>query len=154
MALRERFWEEVEPSAMSPEEWEALCDGCGRCCTVVLEDEETAELFATRVACRLLDRDTCQCSDYANRTAQVPWCIRITPENAATLDWLPQTCGYRRVVAGLPLPPWHHLVGGDRDAVHRLGPSLRGNMVSEVAAGDDLEAFILDGPAPGAGSED
>jgi hypothetical protein len=143
----------VPLAELTAAEWEALCDGCGRCCTFVLDDEDTGELFATRVACRLLDTATCRCSDYANRQAQVPWCIRITPDTVLELTWLPDTCAYRRRAAGLPLPAWHYLLSGDPDAVHRDGPSLRGRMVSEVEAGDAFEAHILDPDrGPDAGS--
>ncbi len=141
--LRPRFWETVAPADMTPAEWEALCDGCARCCTVTLEDEETGELFATSVACRLLDTATCRCSDYPDRLRQVPHCIQVTPQTIASLDWFPETCGYRRVAAGRPLPDWHWLICGDREAVHRSGPSLRGRMVSETEAGDEPERFIL-----------
>lgn len=142
--LRPGFWEDLPLEALTAGEWEALCDGCGRCCSFVLEDEVTGELFATRVACRLLDRATCRCADYPNRTAHVSWCIQITPGTAARLDWLPASCAYRLRAAGQPLPPWHHLVCGDREAVHRDGPSLRGQLVGEDAAGDDFERYIID----------
>jgi uncharacterized protein len=143
-----RFWEDVPLADLAPDEWEALCDGCGRCCTFVLEDEETGGLFPTCVSCRLLDPDTCRCRDYTNRQAQVSWCIRITPETVDQMDWLPETCAYRRRAAGQPLPDWHYLVCGDREAVHREGPSLRGRMVSELDAGDAFEAHILDVDGP------
>ncbi|WP_448582829.1 YcgN family cysteine cluster protein [Thermaurantiacus sp.] len=143
--MRARFWERFGLDELSREEWEALCDGCGKCCLHKLEEEETGRLWRTNVACRLLDRETCRCTDYANRKAHVPDCVQLRPGLVTELDWLPSTCGYRRVAAGQPLPPWHHLVCGDREAVHRAGASVRGWTISEADAGD-LEDHII-GPS-------
>ncbi|MBK8630681.1 MAG: YcgN family cysteine cluster protein [Sphingomonadales bacterium] len=129
------WWEELRLDQLDRAQWEALCDGCGLCCVHKLEDEETGEFLNTNVACRLLDRRTAQCSDYRNRRAHVPDCMRLTPRKLAEIDWLPETCAYVRVDAGMLLPEWHHLVCGDRDAVHRAGVSVRGWTVSE----DDVE---------------
>ena len=129
---------------LTPAEWEAVCDGCGRCCTVTLEDEETGETFRTDVACRLFDGAACRCSDYANRKARVPACIQVTPETIASLDWFPETCGYRRLWRGDPLPDWHHLICGDREAVHRAGVSVRGRTIAEDALVGPIENRIVD----------
>jgi len=142
--IRERFWERYRLKELNREEWEALCDGCGKCCLHKLEDEESGKIYRTNVACRLLDRQSAQCSDYRNRKAFVPDCVQLKPELVTFLDWLPGTCGYRRVDAGLPLPDWHHLISGSRETVHEVGASIRGWTVSEVDAGD-LEHHILDG---------
>ena len=142
--IRERFWERHALGELDREEWEALCDGCGKCCLHKLEDEETGKVYRTNVACRLLDRQSAQCSDYRNRKAFVPDCVQLKPELVSLLDWLPSTCGYRRVEAGLPLPQWHHLISGSRETVHEAGASIRGWTVSEIDAGD-LEYHILDG---------
>lgn len=120
------FWKAKSLEAMTPEEWESLCDGCGKCCLIGLEDEDTGEIYLTDVACRLFDDKSCQCSDYANRKATVPDCVQLTPENVPTLHWLPKTCAYRLVHEGRELFSWHHLVSGDRDAVHRANVSVRG----------------------------
>ena len=133
------WWETTALADMDRAQWEALCDGCGLCCVHQLEDEETGELFPTNVACRMLDRRSGQCSDYRNRRAHVPDCLRLTLRTLAEVDWLPSTCGYVRAAAGQPLPDWHHLVCGDREAVHRAGVSVRGWTVSE----DDVE-FLED----------
>lgn len=138
-----RFWEDTPLSKLDRAQWEALCDGCGKCCLHKLEDDETGELYATNVACRLLDRRTGQCSNYRNRRAYVSECVRLTNGNVDQIDWLPSTCAYRLRAAGEPLPEWHYLVSGDRDAVHRAGESVRGWTVSEDDAGD-LENHMVD----------
>ena len=141
--MRDRFWERFGLSELNSAEWEALCDGCGKCCLHKLEDEETGRIYRTNVACRLLDRHSAQCSDYPRRKKFVPDCIQLTPTLVPRLDWLPATCGYRRVSEGLPLPDWHHLISGSRDTVHQAGASIRGWTVSEDDAGD-VEYHILD----------
>jgi uncharacterized cysteine cluster protein YcgN (CxxCxxCC family) len=140
--MRERFWEKPLKS-LDREEWEALCDGCGKCCLHKLEDDETGELYPTNVACKLLDRRSAQCKDYKNRRTYVPDCVRLTNDNVATTDWLPSTCAYRLRANGEKLPEWHYLVSGDREAVHRAGESTRGWTVSEDDAGD-LEFHLVD----------
>ena len=136
------FWEKPLHE-LSRAEWEALCDGCGKCCLHKLEDDETGELFRTNVACKLLDRRSGRCSDYRGRFAYVPDCIRLTARSVGDLEWLPSTCAYRLRAAGESLPEWHYLICGDREAVHRAGMSVRGWTVSEVDAGA-LEHHIVD----------
>jgi uncharacterized cysteine cluster protein YcgN (CxxCxxCC family) len=138
------FWEKPLES-LDRAQWEALCDGCGKCCLHKVEDPRTGEIFPTNVACRLLDRDTARCSNYRLRRALVPDCLRLTPAKISGIDWLPESCAYKLRAAGKPLPSWHHLVCGDPDAVHRLGHSVRGWTVSETLAGD-LEDHIVDRP--------
>jgi uncharacterized cysteine cluster protein YcgN (CxxCxxCC family) len=129
------FWEKPLEQ-LDRAEWEALCDGCGKCCLHKIEDEISGEVHATNVACRLLDRHSCRCSNYKGRRAFVPDCIRLTVDKVAKLDWLPQTCAYRLRAAGKPLPQWHYLVCGDREEIHRAGMSVRGWTISEDEAGD------------------
>lgn len=138
-----RFWEDTPLDKLDRAQWEALCDGCGKCCIHKLEDDETGELFPTNVACRLLDRRSAQCTDYKHRHAFVPECVRLTPAKLATIDWLPSTCAYRLLADGQPLPDWHYLICGDREAVHRAGISVRGWTISEDDAGD-LEFHLTD----------
>jgi uncharacterized protein len=129
-----RFWEKPL-TALDRGEWEALCDGCGQCCMHKVEDEDTGEIFATNIACRLLDLTTCQCSDYRRRKYFVPDCIQLTRRNVGNFDWLPETCAYRRRAENRPLPDWHYLISGDRDAVHAAGASVRGKAIAEAKAG-------------------
>ena len=138
-----RFWEEKSLGQMTRDEWESLCDGCGKCCLHKLEDEETGEVFATNVACRLLDRRNARCKDYRNRKSFVPDCVRLTPAALETIDWLPSTCAYRLVADRRPLPEWHHLVSGSAETVHAAGISVRGWTVSEDDAGE-LEYHLTD----------
>lgn len=143
-ALGEPFWRTKRLDQMRREEWESLCDGCGKCCVHKLEDDETGELHPTNVACRLLDRRTGRCKDYRNRRAYVPECVRLTPAKITQLDWLPSTCAYLRLAEGHDLPDWHPLVTGDPESVHAAGQSVRGWTVSEDDVGDDLEDFVID----------
>lgn len=132
-AMMQDFWKEKTLEELSAPEWEALCDGCGKCCLAKLEDEDTGDIYWTSVGCRLLDERTCRCRDYENRFASVPDCVRLTPSNVRTIPWLPNTCAYRLVAEGNDLYWWHHLVSGSRDTVHQAGISVRGR----VTAGED-----------------
>ncbi len=116
---------------MTEPEWESLCDGCGLCCQIRVEDPDTSEVALSNVACRYLCLNSHRCSDYANRQRNVPDCIKVTPDNVMALDWLPASCAYRLVAFGQPLPKWHHLVCGDKNRVHRYGPSMKGAIISE-----------------------
>ncbi|MGN7158944.1 YcgN family cysteine cluster protein [Sphingomonas sp. SAFR-052] len=138
-----RFWEELPLAALDRAQWEALCDGCGKCCLHKLEDEDTGEIHATNVACKLLDRRMGQCSDYRHRHAYVPECVRLNARNVGEIEWLPSTCAYRLRNEGKPLPDWHYLNSGDRESVHTAGQSTRGWTVSENDVGD-LEHHLTD----------
>ena len=111
------FWQTKELAQMSTEEWELLCDGCAKCCLVKLEDHYSGEIFHTKVACELLDTESCQCSDYAGRHNVVDDCIKLDRENIHSLAWLPKSCSYRLIAAGQPLPEWHHLLTGSKDII-------------------------------------
>lgn len=136
------FWEKPL-AALDRAEWEALCDGCGKCCLHKVEDEDSGHIYPTNVACKLLDRDSGQCSNYRGRRAFVPDCVRLTSRLVDEISWLPRTCAYRLRGDGKPLPAWHYLISGDREAVHRAGESVRGWTVAEVEAGD-LENHLVD----------
>jgi uncharacterized cysteine cluster protein YcgN (CxxCxxCC family) len=131
--LADRYWQNKGLEEMSSAEWEALCDGCGRCCLVKLEDEDTAKIHYTDVGCTLLDGATCRCRDYPNRQSQVPDCVRLTPDVVRDLNWLPSTCAYRLLADGKDLPDWHPLVSGDPESVHRAGVSVR----ERISASED-----------------
>ncbi|WP_263139157.1 YcgN family cysteine cluster protein [Pseudomonas sp. RIT-PI-AD] len=140
----EPFWKRKTLAQLDLEEWESLCDGCGLCCLQKLEDEEDGAVYYTRVACKLLDLNTCRCSDYPNRQRSVPDCIQLTPAQADEFQWLPPTCGYRLVSEQKDLPPWHPLVCGDSQGVHKAGISQAGRMLSENAvAEDDWEDYMI-----------
>jgi uncharacterized protein len=141
--VTDRFWETTPLDRLDRAQWEALCDGCGKCCLHKLEDDETGEFFPTNVACKLLDRRSAQCSDYKHRHAFVPDCIRLTPAKLATMDWLPTSCAYVLRAEGKSLPDWHYLNSGDRESVHDAGKSVRGWTISEIDAGD-LEMHLVD----------
>lgn len=120
------WWQQIPLGQMDAEQWESLCDGCGKCCVIRLEDEDTGEIHATNVGCKLLDGKSCRCKDYSGRQAKVPDCVQLTPENVHTLSWLPMTCAYRLVAESRQLFDWHPLISGDRESVHAAGMSVRG----------------------------
>jgi uncharacterized cysteine cluster protein YcgN (CxxCxxCC family) len=140
------FWERLTLREMNAEQWEALCDGCGKCCLEKLQDRRTGEIDFTNVACRLLDTETCRCTRYAERRRYVPNCERLTAANVAGFDWLPASCAYRLLSEGRPLPWWHVLVSGDPGLVHLVGASIRGRAVPRRAAGP-LEHHVVTWPA-------
>ncbi len=144
--LRRRFWETVPLDRMNTAEWEALCDGCGKCCLNKLEDADTGEVWFTRVACRLLDGETCRCGHYENRRQFVPECVFLTPKTLPEVAyWLPATCAYKLLHDGQPLADWHPLVSGDPDSVHRAGISVRGWTVPEFGVPEeDWEDHIIE----------
>lgn len=143
MTKATQFWNDTPLEKLDRAQWEALCDGCGKCCIHKLEDEETGELHPTNVACRLLDRRSGQCANYRHRHAFVPECIRLTPKRLREIDWLPSSCAYVLRSEGKPLPDWHYLVSGSRDSIHEAGKSVRGWTISEDDAGE-LEFHLID----------
>jgi uncharacterized cysteine cluster protein YcgN (CxxCxxCC family) len=138
------FWQRKKLAELTDEEWERLCDGCGRCCLKKLQDETTGRVAYTDVACKLLDRDRCRCRRYARRHELVADCITLRSGDARAFDWLPTTCAYRKLAAGQPLEWWHPLVSGDPETVHRAGISVRGRtLAGSAVAVDDLETRIV-----------
>jgi uncharacterized cysteine cluster protein YcgN (CxxCxxCC family) len=126
-----RFWETKPLDELNREEWEALCDGCGRCCLLKIEDEDSGELYYTNVVCEFHDSDRCRCTAYRQRSLLVPDCIKVTPEVAREQKWLPDTCAYRLLAEGKALFDWHPLISGDPDSIHRAGISVRDRVIPE-----------------------
>ena len=138
------FWKCKSLDQMSHDEWESLCDGCARCCLVKLEDEDSGAWHLTRLACGLLDRGNCRCKDYENRFSRMPDCVSVNPAKIAELDWLPDSCAYRKVANGEDLDWWHPLVSGRRETVHDAGISVRGWTLSEHdIQEEDWERYII-----------
>ena len=149
--LEPPFWKTTPLHALSEGQWESLCDGCARCCLLKAEDEDTGEVRYTEVACRLLDLDSCRCTDYRRRRQLVRDCVKLTPEKVATLDWLPATCAYRLVAEGRDLYWWHPLKSGDPGTVHDAGISVRDRVLPELDVGDPLSHLAdwpMQPPAP------
>lgn len=139
----ERFWEHKSLAELNQQEWESLCDGCAKCCLHKLEDEDSGEVFYTKVVCRYMDED-CRCTQYQQRHVLVPNCVWLKPELVAEFQWLPQTCAYRLVAEGKPLPDWHHLISGDIKSVHAKGISIKGRALSEeYVHPDGFEEHII-----------
>ena len=125
------FWKTKSLSEMTRAEWESLCDGCGQCCLVKLEDEDTHELYLTNVACKLLDIETCRCRDYEHRLQKVEMCLLLAPDKLDEFQWLPETCAYRLLAEGKELMDWHPLVSKNVNSVHEQGISVRDFSQSE-----------------------
>ena len=138
------FWRRKRLAEMTRDEWESLCDGCGKCCLLKLEDEDSGEIEHTDVACHLLDLGTCRCGNYPKRKQIVPDCVILTPKAIEELRWMPTTCAYRLLNEGKDLPAWHPLISGDQASVTRAGISVKGRVVSETEVEDaDLEDHIV-----------
>jgi len=146
--LRPKFWETIDLGDMTRDEWEALCDGCGKCCLNKLEDPDTSEIAFTRVACRLLDGESCRCGQYDIRLQFVPECVQLTPQNISKVAyWMPASCAYRLIYDGKPLYDWHPLISGTAETVHEAGVSVRGWTVPEFEVPEDeWEDHIIEEP--------
>ena len=147
-ALRPKYWETTPLDRMTQKEWEALCDGCGKCCMNKLEDEDTQEVALTNVACRLFDDSNCRCSQYDIRHQFVPECIVLKPQNIdANLYWMPDTCAYKLLHNGRPLYDWHPLISGNAQTVHDAGISMQGATYPEFEVDeDDWEDHVIEEP--------
>lgn len=138
------FWQKKRLHEMTSSEWESLCDGCAKCCLVKLQDEETDEVAYTNVVCHYMDEITCQCTEYQARHELVPHCVWLKPEMVDEFFWLPETCAYRLVAEGKPLPSWHHLLTGDKNSVHQADASVKNKVINEQFVHEqDLEDYIV-----------
>ncbi|MEE4246488.1 MAG: YcgN family cysteine cluster protein [Kangiellaceae bacterium] len=135
------FWQTKSLDEMSEQEWESLCDGCGKCCVYKIEDDE-GQLYQTDVACRYFDQSKCQCTEYHRRLELVPDCIQVTPSAARSYQWLPNTCAYKLLANGKPLPQWHPLITGDKTSVHKANRSAKNKVILETLSGD-LEDHVI-----------
>ena len=146
MTKNKPFWETKTLAEMSTEEWESVCDGCGLCCLTKLQDDETDEIVYTRVVCQYSDLKTGACSDYKNRSKNVPTCVNLTLDRVAEFDWLPDTCGYRVLYRGDPLPEWHPLVSGKRESVTEAHIGLLAIPVVVDQPGLEYEDYLMKKP--------
>lgn len=145
--MKEPFWRRKSLEEMTPSEWESLCDGCARCCLNKIEDWDTGEIIWTKVACTLLDQETCRCKNYEKRADIVPDCVPLSVEVLPKISWLPPTCAYRLIGEGHDLYWWHPLVSGSSETVHQAGVSVRGRTVSEDGMDvEDLEDHVVSWP--------
>jgi len=146
--LSPEFWKHKPLKSLTSEEWEALCDGCGKCCLNKLEDEDTGEVALTRIACRLLDDQSCKCGQYPIRHQFIPDCIVLKPSNIdENAYWMPKTCAYRLLWSGQPLFDWHPLISGNPETVHIANISVRGMTLSEFDINEeDWEDHIIEEP--------
>ncbi len=139
------FWRAKTLDELKHREWEAVCDRCGLCCLVKLQDADSGTVVYTDVACNYLDIDTCRCTVYGCRQERVSECLQLTPENLSQVNWLPPTCGYRLLREGRPLPPWHPLVSGHGRSVHQALCSARHIAVAPDQISDqELVNHVID----------
>jgi len=131
------FWKTIPLEKLDKDQWESLCDGCGKCCVLKLEDVDTGEVHYTDVGCKLLDCKTARCSNYEKRKSFVPDCVMLTPDNLGMLSWMPKSCAYRLIYENKDLPDWHPLITGNPDRAILAGHSVAGRVTPESAVDED-----------------
>ena len=131
MHLGNNFWETKNLIDMNENEWESLCDKCGKCCVIKLEDFDTQEVHYTNVSCKLLCEKSASCKDYENRKSIVPDCIILSPDNLKDLKWMPETCAYKLLNEGKNLPYWHPLLSGNDKEIVNSGNSVKNRVTNE-----------------------
>ena len=125
------FWETKNLIDMNENEWESLCDKCGKCCVIKLEDFDTQEVHYTNVSCKLLCEKSASCKNYENRKSIVPDCIILSPDNLKDLKWMPETCAYKLLNEGKELPYWHPLLSGNDKEIVNSGNSVKNKVTNE-----------------------
>ena len=140
------FWQTVKSADMTEAQWEAVCDGCAKCCLVKLQDEDSGEIVFTDIVCNLLDQQSCRCTHYEERTKLVPECVKLTKDNLDKIDFMPPSCAYRLLHEGKDLPQWHPLVSGRADSVVEAEMSVKGRVIAEMAFDGDSEDRVVDWP--------
>ena len=139
-SIQKPFWETKKLSQMTDEEWESLCDRCGKCCLIKVG---TFFIRFTKIGCPLLDVCSGKCKDYEKRWDTVPQCIKLTPENLKKCKkWLPKTCAYLWVLKYKTLPPWHPLVTGKANSTIKAGISVKDRAVSYIEP-DNYKDYIV-----------
>jgi len=131
MQLGNKFWETKNLIDMNENEWESLCDKCGKCCVIKLEDFDTQQVHYTNVSCKLLCEKSASCKDYENRKSIVPDCIILSPDNLKDLKWMPETCAYKLLNEGKNLPYWHPLLSGNDKEIVKSGNSVKNRVTNE-----------------------
>ncbi|MDC0094025.1 YcgN family cysteine cluster protein [Alphaproteobacteria bacterium] len=126
-----KFWQTKKLIDMNKNEWESLCDKCGKCCVIKLEDYDNKKIYYTNVSCKLLCENTASCNDYLNRKSLVKDCIILSPQNLKNLRWMPDTCAYKLLDKGEKLPYWHPLVCGNDNEIVKSGNSVKNRVTNE-----------------------
>jgi len=146
--IKTNWWESTSLADMTREQWESLCDHCGKCCLIKLEDEDDGQVYYTDVVCDLFQDKDCHCSDYWNRETLVPTCVRLTQDNLDTINWMPPSCAYRSIQDEQGLPEWHHLVSGNKATIHQQGQSVKGRTIfeKEIKHADDYQEHVVEWP--------
>ena len=148
--IESEFWLDTALEDMNRSQWEAICDGCAKCCLHKFMDDEDAgdvaeyepmptsqgvdgeEVFFTNIVCELLHTKHCECTQYDKRSELVPHCVTLTKENLKDIFYMPKSCSYRRMHEGRGLASWHPLLNkGKKSKMHENGISVRGQTVSE-----------------------
>lgn len=140
------FWETTPLAEMDTAQWEAICDGCAKCCLIKLQDDESGDIVFTDIACHLLDQKSCRCTQYEARTKLVPTCVKLTKDNLHQVDFMPPSCAYRLLHEGKDLPDWHPLVSGSQESVVEAGMSVRDRVTDETGFTGDWRDRVVDWP--------
>ncbi len=141
---KEAFWMNTPLDKMTPSQWESLCDGCGKCCLLKIAEAKTKTVRTTKICCRLLNTNTCRCSNYKERFRYVDDCIKLNPTNIETITWLPRSCAYRLVKEKKKLPNWHPLVTKDPQSTIKSGHSVKNFVVHPALVNKPIIAYLLE----------